>query len=93
MTTKFESGPLTGLSKPSAPLGESPSSIWGRLVSTSQSGGLDLSKQALAARFNRSAPKAEAASPMVSVPSLSGLLGATSPAAPTPTASPSKAFD
>ena len=76
MTTRFEAGPLAGQIKPSVPLGEAPSSIWGRLVSTAGNGGsLDLSRQALAARFNnRGGTAAKSPPPAVHIPALSALL-------------------
>lgn len=85
MTTRFEAGPLAGQIKPSVPFGEAPSSIWGRLVSTAgNGGGLDLSKQALAARFNHRVGAAAAKSPpaAVHIPALSALLDEHHPAAP-----------
>lgn len=90
MTTRFEAGPLAGQIKPSVPLGEAPSSIWGRLVSTAgNGGGLDLSKQALAARFNhRGGAAAKSPPAAVHIPALSTLLDEHHPA--TPSAAPPK---
>lgn len=84
MTIRFEAGPLAGQMKPSVPLGEAPSSIWGRLVSTAGNGsGLDLSRQALAARFNhRGGTAAKAPPPAVHIPALSALLDEPQSAAP-----------
>jgi hypothetical protein len=84
MITRFEAGPLAGQIKPSVPLGEAPSSIWGRLVSTAGNGGsLDFSKEALAHRFNhRGATSAKSPPPAVHIPALSALLDEPQPAAP-----------
>lgn len=86
MTMRFESGPLTGLVKPSVPYGEAPSNTWQRLVATNGGQGQDLSlsRQALASRFNhtRATSKAPTA---VSIPSLSQMM--SEPQATGPTAS------
>lgn len=85
MTMRFESGPLTGLVKPSVPYGETPSNTWQRLVATSGLGqDLSLSRQALASRFNRTGASSKAPT-AVSIPSLSQMM--SEPQATGPTAS------